>query len=80
MTLRKSPMSCGLPSRSTVREAQPTPAHATAMRKGAWRTASSTAVCMAASSTTSVATKEARSPSVATSALPLASSRSAMTT
>src|SRR3984893_9264810 len=79
MTLRKDARSCGVPSRPTVRDAQPIPAQFTTTRSGAsWATAASTAAATDPSSDTSVFTN--RPPNSAATAFPCCSFRSATTT
>src|SRR5437763_1549651 len=79
MTRRKAARSCGVPSRATVRAAQPMPAQLTATRSGAPSpAAASTAACTDCSSATSVPTNSP--PSSLAVALPRSSFRSATTT
>ena len=78
MTFRYDARSCGVPSRPTVRAAQPIPAQLTTVRSGApVATAASTAAVTESSSTTSVFTN--RPPVSAATALPCSSLRSATT-
>src|ERR1022692_2948039 len=79
MTLRKIARSCGVPSRPTVRAAQPIPAQFTATRSGGpSATAASTAAWTGPSFTTSVRMK--RPPMAVASAVPRCSLRSATST
>jgi hypothetical protein len=78
MTVRNSSRSCGLPVLSSVRDAQPTPAHDTATRSGPSAAASAIAASTCAASVTSARANVW--PSSRANALPRASSRSTTTT